>query len=93
MSEPATLYIVPTPIGNLDDISPRALTVLSEVDWIAAEDTRHTHKLLQHFSVNTRTLSLHEPVRLLSVTPGLYWFAVAVKRGSLLWHCPARVPR
>lgn len=60
MSESATLYIVPTPIGNLDDISPRALTVLSEVDWIAAEDTRHTHKLLQHFSVNTRTLSLHE---------------------------------
>ncbi len=60
MSTSATLYIVPTPIGNLQDITQRALNVLKEVDWIAAEDTRHTHKLLQHFSINARTLSLHE---------------------------------
>lgn len=60
MSEPATLFIVPTPIGNLDDISSRALKTLQDVDWIAAEDTRHSHKLLQHFGITTRTLSLHE---------------------------------
>lgn len=60
MSEIATLYIVPTPIGNLEDISPRALETLKNVSWIAAEDTRHTHRLLQHFSISTRTLSLHE---------------------------------
>ena len=60
MSESATLYIVPTPIGNLEDISPRALETLRNVSWIAAEDTRHTHRLLQHFSISTRTLSLHE---------------------------------
>ncbi len=60
MSTSATLYIVPTPIGNLQDISQRALDTLKEVNWIAAEDTRHTHKLLQHFSINARTLSLHE---------------------------------
>ncbi|MCU7555475.1 16S rRNA (cytidine(1402)-2'-O)-methyltransferase [Alteromonas sp. ASW11-19] len=60
MSEPATLYIVPTPIGNLDDISARALATLSQVAWIAAEDTRHSARLLQHFGINTRTLSLHE---------------------------------
>lgn len=60
MIESATLYIVPTPIGNLDDISSRAIQTLKDVDWIAAEDTRHTHRLLQHFSISTRTLSLHE---------------------------------
>lgn len=60
MSEPATLYIVPTPIGNLNDISARALATLSQVAWIAAEDTRHSARLLQHFGINTRTLSLHE---------------------------------
>ncbi|MCW8106989.1 16S rRNA (cytidine(1402)-2'-O)-methyltransferase [Alteromonas ponticola] len=60
MSSSATLYIVPTPIGNLQDITQRALDTLRNVDWIAAEDTRHTHKLLQHFSINGRTLSLHE---------------------------------
>lgn len=57
---PATLYIVPTPIGNLEDITTRALKTLESADWIAAEDTRHTQRLLQHFSIKTRTLSLHE---------------------------------
>lgn len=56
----ATLYIVPTPIGNLEDITTRALKTLESADWIAAEDTRHTQRLLQHFSIKTRTLSLHE---------------------------------
>lgn len=56
----ATLFIVPTPIGNLDDMTPRAIEVLRQVDWIAAEDTRHSARLLQHFSIPTRALSLHE---------------------------------
>lgn len=60
MTDFATLYIVPTPIGNLDDMSARAISTLSDVNWIAAEDTRHSGRLLQHFSINTRTLSLHD---------------------------------
>jgi len=60
MTDIATLYIVPTPIGNLDDISARAIEVLTRVAWIAAEDTRHSARLLQHFSISTRTLSLHD---------------------------------
>lgn len=54
------LYIVSTPIGNLEDISLRALRILQEVDLIAAEDTRHTGKLLKHYEINTRQLSYHE---------------------------------
>ncbi|QJR80085.1 16S rRNA (cytidine(1402)-2'-O)-methyltransferase [Alteromonas pelagimontana] len=60
MIDTATLYIVPTPIGNLEDITARAIRTLESVDWIAAEDTRHSHKLLQHLGIKTRTLSLHE---------------------------------
>ncbi|MEM6160218.1 16S rRNA (cytidine(1402)-2'-O)-methyltransferase [Erwinia sp. P6884] len=56
----STLYIVPTPIGNLGDITQRALTVLSNVDLIAAEDTRHTGLLLQHFAINARLFALHD---------------------------------
>lgn len=55
-----TLYIVATPIGNLEDISQRALRVLREVDLVACEDTRHTKKLLNHFGINTKTISYHE---------------------------------
>ena len=55
-----TLYLVATPIGNLEDISARALRVLSEVDLIACEDTRHTKKLLMHYGLTTRCISYHE---------------------------------
>jgi len=54
------LYIVPTPIGNLDDITLRALRVLKEVELIAAEDTRHTQHLLSHFGIKTALTSYHE---------------------------------
>ena len=55
-----TLYIVSTPIGNLEDMSQRALRILREVDLIACEDTRHTRKLLNHFGIDIRTISYHE---------------------------------
>jgi 16S rRNA (cytidine1402-2'-O)-methyltransferase len=55
-----TLYIVATPIGNLDDLSPRARQVLSAVDIVAAEDTRHTGRLLKSFGIKTRQTPLHE---------------------------------
>lgn len=55
-----TLYICPTPIGNLDDISYRVIKTLKEVDLIAAEDTRHTLKLLNHFEIKNKLVSYHE---------------------------------
>lgn len=55
-----TLYIVATPIGNLEDITLRALRVLKEVDIIAAEDTRHTRKLLHHYGISTQLTSYFE---------------------------------
>jgi 16S rRNA (cytidine1402-2'-O)-methyltransferase len=55
-----TLYIVSTPIGNLEDITQRALLVLGQVELIACEDTRHTRKLLNHFGINTPTVSYHD---------------------------------
>src|SRR3954470_2249349 len=57
---PGTLYVVATPIGNLEDVTLRALRVLREVALIAAEDTRRTARLLQHYSISTRATSLHE---------------------------------
>lgn len=60
-----TLYIVSTPIGNLEDISLRALRILKEVQVIAAEDTRHTRKLLNHFQIETPATAYHEHNKLL----------------------------
>ena len=54
------LYVVATPIGNLEDLSPRARQVLTEADLVAAEDTRHSGALLAHFGIRTPLLSLHE---------------------------------
>ena len=55
-----TLFVVATVLGNLDDMSPRAIEVLGAVELIACEDTRHTRKLLNHFHIGTRALSYHE---------------------------------
>lgn len=60
VSQSGQLFIVATPIGNLSDLSPRAVETLQQVALIAAEDTRHSKYLLQHYAINTKTISLHE---------------------------------
>lgn len=60
MSKISGLYVVATPIGNLEDFSPRAINTLQNVNQIAAEDTRHSQKLLKHFGIVTSVISLHE---------------------------------
>src|SRR3970282_1818919 len=59
-----TLYLVATPIGNLEDMSPRAIRILREAILIAAEDTRHTGKLLKHFEIETPLTSYFEKTKL-----------------------------
>jgi len=65
-----TLFVVATPIGNRDDLSPRAKQVLEDADLIAAEDTRRTGRLLSHFGIKTRQMALHEHNEE-SLVPGL----------------------
>ncbi len=70
----STLYVVATPIGNLEDISPRALRILSEVDVILCEDTRVTRKLLSHFGISTKTISYHARTEVLKLDYVLSFF-------------------
>ena len=60
LSQPGILYLVATPIGNLEDMTMRAINVLTQVDHILAEDTRHSAKLLLHYNIKTAVSSLHE---------------------------------
>ncbi|MBO8164858.1 MAG: 16S rRNA (cytidine(1402)-2'-O)-methyltransferase [Brevibacillus sp.] len=73
------LYLVATPIGNLDDISVRALETLRQVDVIACEDTRQTRKLLNHFQIDKRTVSYHEHNKQSSGSGLLQWLAEGKK--------------
>ena len=59
-SHKGTLFLIPTPIGNLEDMTYRAVRTLEEVDVVAAEDTRHTGVLLQHFNIAKLMISYHE---------------------------------
>ncbi|MBZ9572330.1 16S rRNA (cytidine(1402)-2'-O)-methyltransferase [Patescibacteria group bacterium] len=74
------LYVVATPIGNLEDFSFRALRILKEVDLILAEDTRVTKKLLDYYNVKTKTLSYHEHSRLKKVN----YILELLKKGKIL---------
>lgn len=67
MAHMGTLYLVSTPIGNLEDITLRALRVLREAGLIAAEDTRHTRRLLTHYAITTRCISYHEHNKLIRI--------------------------
>ena len=58
--ESPALYVVPTPLGNLSDMTPRAVEVLRQVVWVACEDTRHSAPLLRHFGIDARLLAAHE---------------------------------
>ena len=58
--ESSALYVVPTPLGNLADMTQRAIDVLRQVSWVAAEDTRHSAPLLRHFGVSARLIATHE---------------------------------
>lgn len=78
MSESGVLYIVATPIGNLSDVSQRAISVLADVDVIAAEDTRHSGKLMQHLNIDTKLVALHEH----NETQKAKWFVEQLQSGK-----------
>lgn len=80
---PGVLYVVATPIGNLEDVTVRALRILKEVDLIAAEDTRHTRKLLVHYAITTRLTSYHDHTEA-SKTPKLIALLHAGKNVALV---------
>ena len=83
----STLYIIGTPIGNLGDIGPRALEVLGQVDFIAAEDTRVSMKLLNHFGIKKPMISYYQ---------GRSWLPFAMTRGFRFGWFPGprrRFPR
>lgn len=85
----SVLYIVATPIGNLEDISKRALRILSEVDLILCEDTRITKKILNHFDIKTPILSYHQHSRLTKINQILE----LLKKGkNLALVCDAGTP-
>lgn len=83
-----TLYVVPTPIGNLDDITLRALRVLNEVDLIAAEDTRHSRPLVTHFGIATRLVSYHQH----SKRSGIARILAALESGNVALISDAGMP-
>ncbi|MEN9221085.1 MAG: 16S rRNA (cytidine(1402)-2'-O)-methyltransferase [Thermostichus sp. BF3_bins_97] len=79
----ASLYLVATPIGNREDITLRALRILQEVDWVAAEDTRHSGQLLKHFQISTRLISYHEH-NVAQRIPELLGYLSAGQSGALI---------
>ena len=83
-----TLFLVATPIGNLEDISARALRILSQVLVVAAEDTRHTRKLLQHYQIHTPLTSYHEHNKLTKLNVVLD----ALERGDVALVSDAGTP-
>jgi 16S rRNA (cytidine1402-2'-O)-methyltransferase len=83
-----TLYVVPTPIGNLEDITLRALRVLREVTLVLAEDTRHTRKLLTHYSIRVPLQSYHQHNKLRR----LDWAMDALRQGNVALVSDAGMP-
>src|SRR5699024_10218659 len=79
-ADKGVLYVVPTPIGNLNDMTFRAIDTLKEVDLIAAEDTRHTKMLLNHFSIQTPLISYHEHNERMRVQP----FIERIEKGETI---------
>jgi 16S rRNA (cytidine1402-2'-O)-methyltransferase len=85
----ATLFVVPTPLGNLEDITLRALRVLREVDLVAAEDTRRSRVLLTHFSISKPLVSYHQHKKLTGLKPVL---EVLARGGSVALVSDAGMP-
>ena len=89
MSDAGTLFLVATPIGNLEDITFRALNVLREADYIAAEDTRHTLKLLNHFEIKKSLISYYEHNK---ITKGNYLIKLLLEGKNIALVSDAGTP-